>query len=66
MYELARGPFVWVAVIVFFAGIIYRAVELFRLRDQSTTVPSEYHSDSRCGLKTHTLNGGKVNSREHG
>ena len=31
MYELARGPLVWVAVIVFIGGTAYRAVQLFQL-----------------------------------
>jgi len=31
MYELARGPLVWVAVIVFIGGTVYRAVQLFQL-----------------------------------
>ena len=34
MYELARGPLVWVAVIVFIGGTIYRCVELFRLTEK--------------------------------
>jgi nitrate reductase gamma subunit len=34
MYELARGPLVWVAVIVFVAGTIYRAVQLFGLTEK--------------------------------
>jgi nitrate reductase gamma subunit len=37
MYELARGPLVWVAVIGFIAGIIYRAVELFLLTEKKET-----------------------------
>jgi nitrate reductase gamma subunit len=31
MYELARGPLVWVALIVFIGGTVYRAVQLFHL-----------------------------------
>lgn len=31
MYELARGPLVWVAVILFLGGIGYRIAQLFRL-----------------------------------
>jgi len=31
IYNLARGPFVWVAVLVFVVGIVYRLVELLRL-----------------------------------
>ena len=34
MYELARGPLVWVAVIVFVVGTIYRAVQLFGLTEK--------------------------------
>ena len=38
MYELARGPLVWVAVIVFIGGTIYRAVQLFRLTEKKERV----------------------------
>jgi nitrate reductase gamma subunit len=31
MYELARGPLMWAATIIFFAGLIYRCVQLYRL-----------------------------------
>ena len=31
MYELARGPLMWIAAIVFIGGVGYRVVELFRL-----------------------------------
>ena len=31
MYELARGPLMWIAAIVFIGGITYRVVQLFRL-----------------------------------
>ena len=31
MYELARGPLMWLAAIIFCAGVAYRAVQLFRL-----------------------------------
>ena len=31
MYELARGPLMWVAVLVFVGGTVYRFVQLFRL-----------------------------------
>jgi nitrate reductase gamma subunit len=31
MYELARGPLMWIAAIVFIVGIGYRVVQLFRL-----------------------------------
>jgi len=31
MYELARGPLMWLATIIFLLGIIYRTIQLFRL-----------------------------------
>ena len=31
MYELARGPLMWVATLIFIAGIIYRAIQLFMI-----------------------------------
>jgi nitrate reductase gamma subunit len=31
MYELARGPLMWAATIIFFTGIIYRCVQLYLL-----------------------------------
>ena len=31
MYQLARGPLVWLAVVVFLLGILYRVIELYRL-----------------------------------
>ena len=31
MYELASGPLVWVAILVFIGGTVYRAAQLFRL-----------------------------------
>jgi len=31
MYELARGPLMWLASIIFLFGIIYRTIQLFRL-----------------------------------
>jgi len=31
MYELARGPLMWVAAILFVAGVLYRAIQLFML-----------------------------------
>ena len=34
MYELARGPFVWIAFIVFIGGTVYRAIQLFRLTEK--------------------------------
>ncbi len=44
MYELARGPLMWVAAIIFFAGVLYRTVQLFLLtrkkqRDLYTAKP---------------------------
>ena len=31
MYELARGPLMWVATLIFIAGVIYRAIQLFMI-----------------------------------
>jgi len=31
MYELARGPLMWAATVIFLAGIIYRSVQLYLL-----------------------------------
>ncbi len=31
MYELARGPLMWVATVIFLAGIIYRSIQLYLL-----------------------------------
>jgi len=31
MYELARGPLMWVATIIFLAGIVYRSIQLYLL-----------------------------------
>ncbi len=31
MYELARGPLMWAATVIFLAGIIYRCVQLYLL-----------------------------------
>lgn len=42
MYDLIRGPFMWVAALIFIGGVIYRAIQLFVLtrkkeRDFCTT-----------------------------
>ncbi len=39
MYELARGPLLWLAAVVFIAGIGYRVVELFLLTKKRERVP---------------------------
>ena len=31
MYELARGPLMWVATLIFIVGVIYRAIQLFMI-----------------------------------
>lgn len=31
MYELARGPLMWAATVIFLAGIIYRSIQLYLL-----------------------------------
>lgn len=31
MYELARGPLMWVATLIFVVGVIYRAIQLFMI-----------------------------------
>ncbi len=31
MYELVRGPLLWVAIIVFVLGVVFRAIQLFKL-----------------------------------
>jgi len=31
MYELARGPLMWVATLIFLAGVMYRAIQLFMI-----------------------------------
>ena len=43
MYELARGPLMWIAALVFFGGIGYRIVELFRLtkKKQAESCPTK-------------------------
>lgn len=38
MYELARGPLLWLAVVVFVAGIAYRIAELFFLTKKKERV----------------------------
>lgn len=40
MYELARGPLMWLATIIFLLGIIYRTIQLFRLTKRKE--PSVY------------------------
>ena len=31
MYDLARGPLMWAAVVIFVLGVLYRAIQLFVL-----------------------------------
>ena len=31
MYELARGPLMWVATLIFVVGVIYRMIQLFMI-----------------------------------
>ncbi len=37
MYELARGPLMWLATKIFLCGIIYRTIQLFRLTKRKET-----------------------------
>ncbi len=49
LYELARGPLMWIAAIVFIAGISYRVVQLFRLtkkKEQAYCPASNVRKDS--------------------
>jgi nitrate reductase gamma subunit len=34
MYELARGPLMWASALIFLAGVIYRAVQLYMLTEK--------------------------------
>ncbi len=39
MYELARGPLMWLATIICLCGIIYRTIQLFRLTKRKEPTP---------------------------
>jgi nitrate reductase gamma subunit len=38
MYELARGPLMWAATVIFLAGIIYRSIQLYLLTRKKARV----------------------------
>ena len=43
MYELARGPLMWVATLIFIVGVIYRAIQLFMItkKKERTFCPAQ-------------------------
>ena len=37
MYDLIRGPLLWISFVIFFAGIIYRVIQLFMITRKKET-----------------------------
>lgn len=54
LYELARGPFVWIAMLVFLCGIAMRARQLFSLTQKKERVfcPARPAGEERLRLPT--------------
>ncbi|MEE8450744.1 MAG: hypothetical protein V3R99_02485 [Thermoguttaceae bacterium] len=54
MYELARGPLLWIAMLVFIGGVAYRVVQLFLLTRKKERVycpPGSIKAESPAGRK---------------
>ena len=50
MYELVRGPLVWIAFIGFFGGALYQVVTMARLARKDKVVYPTY--DAKYGLRS--------------
>jgi nitrate reductase gamma subunit len=50
MYELVRGPLVWIAFIGFFGGVLYRVITMARLARKDKVVYATF--DARYGIRS--------------